>query len=109
MAMQEYDISSFAQAPESPLFAQFRRWILNGFQSAGVELDTGSKLYATFLQAGLLGPQMVSAQLVHCGPQATGYEDATQVSSITALRLRRRLKSTRSQTDCAKMRLRVAL
>jgi ubiquinone/menaquinone biosynthesis C-methylase UbiE len=79
MAMQEYDISSFAQAPESPLFAQFRQWIIDGFKSAGAELDTGSKLYATFLQAGLLGPQMTSAQLVHCGPETTGYEHATQV------------------------------
>ena len=79
MAMQDYDISSFAQAPESQLFAQVRRWTLEGFKSVGAEPDTGSKLYATFLQAGLPCPQMVSAQLVHCGPEATGYEHATQV------------------------------
>jgi ubiquinone/menaquinone biosynthesis C-methylase UbiE len=35
MAMQEYDLSSFAQAPESPLFAEVKRWILDGFKSAG--------------------------------------------------------------------------
>jgi ubiquinone/menaquinone biosynthesis C-methylase UbiE len=34
MAMQEIDISSLAQAPESPLFGQFRRWIMDGFTSA---------------------------------------------------------------------------
>jgi ubiquinone/menaquinone biosynthesis C-methylase UbiE len=79
MAMQEIDISSLAQAPESPLFGQFRRWIMDGFTSAGVELDTGSNLYATFLQAGLPCPQMACAQLVHCGPEATGYEEAAQV------------------------------
>jgi ubiquinone/menaquinone biosynthesis C-methylase UbiE len=44
MAMQEYDISSLAEAPESPLFAGYRRWIVDGFTSAGAELDTGSKL-----------------------------------------------------------------
>ena len=79
MAIQELDISSLAQTPESPLFAQLRRWIMDGFKSAGVELDSGSKLYATFLQAGLPCPQMVCAQLVHCGPEASGYEQATQV------------------------------
>jgi ubiquinone/menaquinone biosynthesis C-methylase UbiE len=79
MAMQEYDISSLAEAPESPLFAGYRRWIVDGFTSAGAELDTGSKLYATFLQAGLPPPQMVSAQLVHSGHEPTGYEHATQV------------------------------
>ena len=77
--MQEYDISSLAEAPESPLFARYRRWIVDGFTSAGAELDTGSKLYATFLQAGLPPPQMVSAQLVHNGHEPTGYEHATQV------------------------------
>lgn len=79
VAMQEYDISSLAEAPESPLFARYKRWIVDGFTSAGAELDTGSKLYATFLQAGLPPPQMVSAQLVHSGHQPTGYEHATQV------------------------------
>lgn len=79
MAMQEYDISSLAATPESPLFARYRRWIVDGFTSAGAELDTGSKLYATFLQAGLPPPQMVSAQLVHSGHEPTGYEHATQV------------------------------
>jgi ubiquinone/menaquinone biosynthesis C-methylase UbiE len=79
IAFNEYDISAFAQTPESPLFAQFKRWILDGFQSAGAELDMGSKLYTTFLQAGLPSPQMISAQPVHCGPEATGYEYATQV------------------------------
>jgi ubiquinone/menaquinone biosynthesis C-methylase UbiE len=79
MAMQEYDISSLAEAPESPLFARYRRWIVDGFTSAGAELDTGSKLYATFIQAGLPPPQMVSAQLVHSGHEPTGYEHATQV------------------------------
>ena len=79
IAMQEYDISSLAEAPESPLFARYRRWIVDGFASAGAELDTGSKLYATFLQAGLPPPQMVSAQLVHSGHEPTGYEHATQV------------------------------
>jgi ubiquinone/menaquinone biosynthesis C-methylase UbiE len=108
MAMQEYDTSSMAQAPESPLFAQVRRWILDGFKSAGAELDTGSKLYATFLQAGLLGPQMVSAQLVHCGPEATGYEHATQVlrSLLPTVERSRVAAATEIEIDTLANRLR---
>jgi hypothetical protein len=79
MAFQEYDISTFAEAPESPLFAKFRRWLLDGFLSAGAELDMGSKLYSTFLQAGLPCPQTTSGQPVHCGAEAIGHEYSTQV------------------------------
>ena len=108
MAMQEYDLSSFAQAPESPLFAQVKQWIIDGFKSAGAEPDTGSKLYATFLQAGLLGPQMVSAQLVHCGPEATGYEHATQVlrSLLPAVERSRVATATEIEIDTLANRLR---
>jgi hypothetical protein len=59
--------------------ASHLRGSLEGFLSVGAELDMGSKLYSTFLQAGLPCPQMVSAQPVHCGPEARGYEYATQV------------------------------
>ena len=99
MAMQEYDISSLAQAPESPLFAQFRQWITDGFKSAGAELDTGSKLYATFLQAGLRPPQMVSAQLVHNGHEPTGYEHATQVLRSLLPTLERNGVATASEIE----------
>jgi ubiquinone/menaquinone biosynthesis C-methylase UbiE len=108
MAMQEIDISSLAQAPESPLFAQFRRWIMDGFASAGVELDTGSKLYATFLQAGLPCPQMACAQLVHYGPEATGYEEAAQVlhSLLPTLERNRVATATEIEIDTLANRLR---
>lgn len=99
MAMQEYDISSLAQAPEPPLFAQFRRWIIDGFKSAGVELDTGSKLYATFLQAGLPCPQMVCAQMVHCGPETPGYEEAAQVLHSLLPTLERNRVATATEID----------
>ena len=108
MAMQEYDLSSFAQAPESALFAQFRRWILDGFKSAGGEPDTGSKLYATFLQAGLPCPQMVCAQRVHCGPEATSYEEATQGlrSLLPAVERNRIATATEIEIDTLANRLR---
>lgn len=66
-------MTAFAQTPESPLFADFRRWILESFQSMEAELDMGSKLYSTFVRAGFPCPRMIAAQPVHCGPEATGY------------------------------------
>jgi hypothetical protein len=108
MAMQEYDLSSFAQAPESPLFAQVKRWILDGFKSAGGEPDTGSKLYTTFLQAGRPCPQMVCNQRVHCGPEATGYEEATQGlrSLLPAVERNRVATATEIEIDTLASRLR---
>jgi ubiquinone/menaquinone biosynthesis C-methylase UbiE len=108
MAMQEYDLSSFAQAPESPLFAEVKRWILDGFKSAGGEPDTGSKLYATFLQAGLPYPQMVCAQQVHCGPEAMGYEHAAQGlrSLLPAVERNRVATATEIEIDTLANRLR---
>jgi ubiquinone/menaquinone biosynthesis C-methylase UbiE len=79
IAFNEYDMSAVAQTPESPLFANYKKWQFAGFQSVGVELDMGSKLYATFLQAGLPCPQMISAQPVHCGPEAIGYDYGVQL------------------------------
>lgn len=106
MAIQELDVSSLAQTPESPMFAQLRRWITDGLKSAGVELDTGSQLYATFLRAGLPRPQMVCAQLVHCGPEARGYEDATQVLRSLLPKRNRVATATEIEIDSLADRLR---
>ncbi len=53
VAFQEFDMSQASQAPASELFMQARRWILDAFTAGGAELDMGTKLYTTFLRAGL--------------------------------------------------------
>jgi 2-polyprenyl-3-methyl-5-hydroxy-6-metoxy-1,4-benzoquinol methylase len=79
VALQEFDMSQTSQVPASELFLQVRRWILGGFTAGGAELDMGTKLYTTFLHAGLPAPTMTAATLVVCGPAAAGYEYITRV------------------------------
>jgi 2-polyprenyl-3-methyl-5-hydroxy-6-metoxy-1,4-benzoquinol methylase len=79
VALQEFDMSQTSQVPASELFLQVRRWILGGFIAGGAELDMGTKLYTTFLRAGLPAPTMTAATLVVCGPAAAGYEYITRV------------------------------
>jgi len=74
MAFQEIDIPQMAQSPPSELFMQVRRWIIETFAAAGNELEMGSRLYSTFVRAGLPGPEMIAAAGVGCGPKPFGHE-----------------------------------
>jgi 2-polyprenyl-3-methyl-5-hydroxy-6-metoxy-1,4-benzoquinol methylase len=79
VAFQELDISQISETPPSELFTTARRWILEAFAAGGAELDMGTKLYATFLRAGLPAPAMNAAQPAACGPASPGYRDMVQV------------------------------
>ena len=79
VAFQEYDMSELSQAPPAELFMKTRRWILDAFTASGAALDMGTKLYTTFLQAGLPAPSMAAATSVACGPTASGYESMVRV------------------------------
>jgi len=74
VALQELDMSQVSQVPASDLFMQARRWILEAFAAAGAKLDMGTKLYTTFLRAGLPAPNTIAATQVACGPTSPGYE-----------------------------------
>jgi ubiquinone/menaquinone biosynthesis C-methylase UbiE len=78
VALQELDISQVSEVPPSALFTQARRWLLEAFAAGGAESDMGSKLYATFLHAGLPAPNMTATQIA-CGPTSPGYEQMVQV------------------------------
>lgn len=79
VALQEFDMSQVSQAPASELFMQARRWILEAFTAGRAELDMGTKLYTTFLHAGLPAPNMIAATYVACGPTSPGYEYMARV------------------------------
>jgi ubiquinone/menaquinone biosynthesis C-methylase UbiE len=53
VAFQEIDIPQMAQSLPSELFMQVRRWIIETFAATGNELEMGSRLYSTFVRAGL--------------------------------------------------------
>ena len=79
VAFQEYDLSQVQAVPRSPLFAKVRQWLLAGFAAGGAETDMGTRLYTTFLRAGLPPPGMSAAAMVACGPSSPGYEYCAQV------------------------------
>ena len=78
VAFQEYDISESSQVPPSKLFMKMQRWIHDAFTAGGTELGMGTKLYSTFLRAGLPPPSMVASTLCG-GPSAGGYEYLVRV------------------------------
>jgi protein-L-isoaspartate O-methyltransferase len=74
VAFQEFDISQLSQSPPSEVFGQMRKHIQTAFSRSGTELDMGTKLYSTFLLAGLPAPTMNAVSPVGCGPKWYGYD-----------------------------------
>jgi len=74
VAFQEYDLPQFSQSPPSEFFARIQSYILEAFAAGGAELNMGTKLYSTFVRAGLPPPQMISGSPVGCGTHWPGYE-----------------------------------
>lgn len=81
----ELDMSEIAQRPPSDLFTHIRAAVLEGFAAGGAELDMGSKLYATIVEAGWPSPEMLSLQPVVGGPECRGYDDLAQAARSLAL------------------------
>jgi SAM-dependent methyltransferase len=79
VAFQEYDMLEVSQAPPSELFMKSRQWIVDAFIAASAVPNMGSKLYTTFLRAGLPDPAMVATTPVVCGPTTTGYDYMVRV------------------------------
>jgi 2-polyprenyl-3-methyl-5-hydroxy-6-metoxy-1,4-benzoquinol methylase len=73
VAFQEFDMSQVSQTPASELFLQARRWIMEAFVAGGAQVDMGTRLYATFLRAGLPAPEMIAGAFVAAGPRTPGY------------------------------------
>jgi 2-polyprenyl-3-methyl-5-hydroxy-6-metoxy-1,4-benzoquinol methylase len=74
IAFQEFDISRLSQCPPSEVFEQMRNRIQTAFTASGTELDMGTKLYSTFLLAGLPAPTMNAVAPVGGGPKWYGYD-----------------------------------
>ena len=79
VAFQELDIGQIAQEPPSELFLQARGLIHQAFAAAGADLQMGTRLFATFRQAGLPTPDMLSFTPVGGGPAFPGYEQMVEV------------------------------
>jgi len=55
---QELDMLPGRTVPPAAVVDELRAWLLDTFARAGIELEMGPKLYATFTAAGLNPPQM---------------------------------------------------
>ena len=58
VVFQELDMLPGRTVPPAAVVDEVRRWLLDTFARAGIELEMGPKLYATFTAAGLNPPQM---------------------------------------------------
>jgi len=73
VVFQEIVLPLARSVPDGPLFRQCGKWLMETFERAGFEIDMGSKLFATFLAAGLPAPQMTVAGHVEGGAQSPVY------------------------------------
>ncbi|MBV8899288.1 MAG: class I SAM-dependent methyltransferase [Verrucomicrobia bacterium] len=74
VAFQEMDMHFAHSVPEAPLFRQCLHWIINVFEKARFEPDMGSRLFATYLCAGLPAPRMIATGRLEGGPDSPAYE-----------------------------------
>ena len=58
VVFQELDMLPGKTVPPLPVVDDVRAWLLDTFARAGLELEMGPKLYATFKEAGLNPPEM---------------------------------------------------
>jgi hypothetical protein len=68
------EMSMMRSAPSVPLFQTCRDRIIETFRRAGFETDMGTRLYPTFLRAGLTRPEMILDGRVEGGAGSPAYE-----------------------------------
>src|SRR5262245_66406794 len=73
LAFQELSLPSIRTVPDMPQFLQCKSWRLEAIERNGFESDMGSKLFATFLAAGLPAPAMILAGRIEGGHQSLVY------------------------------------
>jgi SAM-dependent methyltransferase len=73
VAFQEFDFTSLGAVPQSEVFDQVADWWRRTATRAGVELQMGLKLFATYRAAGLPEPDLQADTIVGGGPSFGGY------------------------------------
>ena len=74
LAFQEMMIAMTRSVPDGALWNRSIGWVIDTFARAGLDVDMGGRLYATFLAAGLPAPRMISTARVEGGAQSMAYE-----------------------------------
>jgi SAM-dependent methyltransferase len=73
VAFQEFDFTSLVAMPPSDVYDQVADWWRRTATQAGVELQMGLKLFATYHAAGLPEPEMRGDTLIGGGEAFAGY------------------------------------
>jgi ubiquinone/menaquinone biosynthesis C-methylase UbiE len=73
VAFHEFAMPMSRTVPEGPVFRRTLDWIVETIRQAGFEIDMGSKLGRTFVDAGLPTPTMIVAGNVAAGPHSPVY------------------------------------
>ncbi|HEY7414065.1 MAG TPA: hypothetical protein VH593_02650, partial [Ktedonobacteraceae bacterium] len=97
--------------PPAPLFEQVGEWVREAFRRAGIDAQTGTRLYHIFLEAGLPAPQVACETFVGGGPDWPWYElIAGRVRSLLPILLQHHI-ATEEEIDIETLphRLRDAL
>jgi ubiquinone/menaquinone biosynthesis C-methylase UbiE len=73
VVFQEMDMTAARCVPPVPLFDHVMHWLIETFRRGGVELDMGSRLFATFRRAGLPAPEMLLRARVEGTSESPAY------------------------------------
>lgn len=79
VAFQEIDLTTPVAWPETALYAQMFRWLVEAFHAAGADPRMGLKLFATFHAAGLPLPELETTRLLGGGPAFCAYAQGAMV------------------------------
>jgi len=109
-----FPLTSFSQEANSwavpPVDDAMRRWESEP-RRPGPEPQMGTKLYKTYVEAGLPGPQLMLEAAIGGGPNWPGYElfEETLRSLLPALEKMGRIDPAKAQIDTLAARLRAAV
>jgi len=73
VVFQEMDMTGARSAPLVPLYETAIQWIIETCRRGGVEVDMGSRLFATFRRAGLPAPELVLRGRIEGTPDSPAY------------------------------------
>jgi SAM-dependent methyltransferase len=73
-AFQEFDFTTLVALPTFALMEQLVDWWRRTASQAGIELQMGLKLFPTYVNAGLPGPEMHGDTILGGGADFAGYE-----------------------------------
>lgn len=80
VVFQEFDMANCRSMPESRLYTQCMRWLVETLERTGARTRQGMELFRLFQEAGLRAPRMRHDALVDGGPGSAVYDMVVDVA-----------------------------